>query len=79
MGNKRISLESAKDIAKKDCNIVDEKEFETLLNYLHDIRSLIHYEDTVQLNKLVVLDPQWLVDVFKKGNFGESHWNHGEI
>ena len=66
VGNKRISLESAKDIAKKDCNIVDEKEFETLLNHLHDIRSLIHYEDTVQLNKLVVLDPQWLVDVFKK-------------
>ena len=66
VGNKRISLESAKDTAKNDCNIVDEKEFETLMNYLHDIRSLIHYEDTVQLNKLVVLDPQWLVDVFKK-------------
>ena len=66
VGNKRISLESAKDIAKSDCNIVDEKEFETLLNYLHDIRSLIHYEDTMQLNKLVILDPQWLVDVFKK-------------
>ena len=66
VGNKRISLESAKDIAKKDCNIVDEKEFETLLNHLHDIRSLIHYEDSVQLNKLVVLDLPWLVDVFKK-------------
>ena len=66
VGNKRISLESARDIAENDCNIVDEKEFETLMNFLHDIRSLIHYEDTVQLNKLVVLDPQWLVDVFKK-------------
>ena len=66
VGNKRISLESARDIAKNDCNIVGEKEFETLMNFLHDIRSLIHYEDTVQLNKLVVLDPQWLVDVFKK-------------
>ena len=66
MGNNRVPLESAKDIAKNDCNIVDEKEFETLMNYLHDIRSLIHYDDTVQLNQLVVLDPQWLVDVFKK-------------
>ena len=66
VGNKRISLESARDIAKNDCNIVDEKEFETLMNYLHDIRSLIHYEDTARLNTLVVLDPQWLVDVFKK-------------
>ena len=66
VGNKRISLQSAKDIAKSDCNIVKQKEFETLMNYLHDIRSLIHYEDTEQLNTLVVLDPQWLVDVFKK-------------
>ena len=61
--NKCISLETAKDIAKNDCNIVGEKEFENLLNYLHEIRSLIYYKDTVQLNKLVVLDPQWLVDV----------------
>ena len=65
-GHKHISLKSAKDIAKDECNIVDEKEFETLMNYLHDIRSLIHFEDTIQLNKLVVLDPQWLGDVFKK-------------
>ena len=66
VGNKRISLETAKDIAKNDCNIGGQKEFETLMHYLDDIKSLIHYDDTVQLNQLVVLDPQWLVDVFKK-------------
>ena len=60
VGNKRISLETPKDFAKNDCNIVDSTEFETLLNCLHDIRSLIHYEDTVQLNKFLVLDPQRL-------------------
>ena len=66
MGNKRISLDSAKYIAKNDCNVVDKEEFKTLMNYLHGIRSLIYFEDTVELSKLVVLDPQWLVDVFKK-------------
>ena len=66
MGNKHISLETARNVAKKDFKIVKKVEFKTLMNYLHDVRSLIHYEDTVELNKLVVLDLQWLVDVFKK-------------
>ena len=25
----------------------------------------MNFDDTVELNKLVVLDPQWLIDVFK--------------
>ena len=65
-GNKCISLESAKRMATKVCNITDNNEFDTLMNYLHDLRSLVHFDDSVQLKKLVVLDPQWLVDVFKK-------------
>ena len=65
-GNKHISLEAARDIADNVCSINEEKEFQTLMNYLHDLRSLIHFDDTAMLNKLVVLDPQWLVDVFKK-------------
>ena len=36
------------------------------MNYLHDLRTLIHFDDTKELNKLVVLDSQWLVDIFKK-------------
>ena len=63
---KCISLELAKDIALNFCNIIDHKEFETLMNYLHDLRSLIHFDDNVHLSKVVILDPQWLVDVFKK-------------
>ena len=63
---KCISLESAKNIALNVCNIIDHNEFETLMNYLHDLRSLIHFDDNVHLSKVVILDPQWLVDVFKK-------------
>ena len=59
-----VSLETAKDIAES-CDIVDDVEFETVMNYLHDLRILIHFDDTPALNELVVLDIQWLIDVFK--------------
>ena len=65
-GEEWITLEKAKTIASEKCNIVDEKEFRTFLNFLHDKRILIHFADTPELDKLVILDPQWLVDVFKK-------------
>ena len=65
-GNKCISLKDASDIASNVCNINKVKEFKTLINYLHDLRSLIHFDDSPELNKLVVLDTQWLIDVFKK-------------
>ena len=61
-----IDLHEAKRIASEECNIVDDKEFRTALNFLHDKRILIHFSDTPALEKLVVLNPQWLVDVFKK-------------
>ena len=65
-GDRFISLETAKEIASRDCNIVDDSEFETLMNYLHDLRSLVHFDESPTLKKLVVLDPQWLIDLFKK-------------
>ena len=65
-GHKWISLETATNIASEKCNVVDSEEFKTLLNFLHDKRILIHFDDTRELNELVVLDPQWLIDVFKK-------------
>ena len=64
-GHKWIPLENAKQIASEVCNIVEDKQFQTLLNFLHDQRILIHFDDTPELNELVVLDPQWLIDVFK--------------
>ena len=65
-GHNWISLEMAKQIASEVCKIDDDQELLTLLNFLHDQRILIHYDDTPLLNNMVVLDPQWLVDVFKK-------------
>ena len=65
-GNKWVTFERAKQIASKVCNIVDDKQFETLLDFLHDQRVVIHFDDTPELSRFLVLDPQWLIDVFKK-------------
>ena len=64
-GHKCITIEHAKRIASEVCKIHDDQEFVAVLDFLHDKKILIHFGDTVELNKLVVLDPQWLVDVFK--------------
>ena len=64
-GDKYISLERAKDIASH-CDINEDLEIKTLVDYLHDLRILIHFDDSSELNEMVVLDPQWLIDVFKK-------------
>ena len=37
-----------------------------MLNFLHDQRVLIHFDDTKHSNRMVILDPQWLKDVFKE-------------
>ena len=65
-GTKWIGRDTAKTIASEACNIIDDQVFQTLLNFLHDKRILIHFSDTPELDKLIVLDPQWLVDVFKE-------------
>lgn len=65
-GREWITLEIAKEIASQVCKIDDDQEILTLLNFFHDQRILIHFDDTPELNKLVVLEPQWLIDVFKK-------------
>ena len=61
-----IFLEVAKDIASKDCKVNEENEFMTLMNYLHDLKCLIHFDHTDELKKIIILNPQWLIDVFKK-------------
>ncbi|XP_068722471.1 uncharacterized protein [Montipora capricornis] len=65
-GDKWIFLDSAKQIASEECNITDQIQFRTLLDFLHDQRILVHFSDSPKLDNLVVLDPQWLIDVFKK-------------
>ena len=63
-GKKWISLEETRLIASKLCHIEDDQGFATLLNFLHDQRILIHFDSSPLLNNMVILDPQWLVDLF---------------
>ena len=37
-----------------------------MLGFLHDQKVLIHFNETLELNNMVILDPQWLIDIFKK-------------
>ena len=77
-GHKWISFKTAASIASEKCNVVDRFEFKTLLNFLHDKRILIHFDDTPELNELVVLDPQWLIDMFKKVITVRPYGNKGK-
>ena len=62
--HKFISLSTAKKIASKIC-IINDNEVQTVLTFLHDLRVLIHFDDSPELSELVTLDIQWLIDVFK--------------
>ena len=64
-GEPFISLEEARMVAL-ECGIEDDEQFVTLLNFLHDQRILIHFDDTPELMNMVILDPQWLIDLFRK-------------
>ena len=63
--DKWITLEEAKWVAFEDCEIQEDDEFSTLLNFLHDQRIVIHFSGSPELERMVILDPQWLVDVLK--------------
>ena len=61
-----IPMERARQIASDQCGIDDDEQFRTLLNFLHDQRILIHFSETANLEKMVILSPQWLIDIFKE-------------
>ncbi|PFX19099.1 putative serine/threonine-protein kinase pats1 [Stylophora pistillata] len=63
-GHKFVSLEDARLLADEECNISDEKQFQKILNFLHDQRILIHFHETPELKRLVILDSEWLINVF---------------
>ena len=65
-GVKYISKLSFKEkIVEKDCKI-QVGEVEPILNFLHDRGTIIYHENANNPNGLVVLDPQWLVNVLCK-------------
>ena len=62
---KLMAIGEARQIATDKCGIEHDEQFRTMLDFLHDQKVLIHFNET-QLNNLVILDPQWLIDIFKK-------------
>lgn len=62
-GQRCISLDDARKIAR-ECQITDDKHTH-VLNFLHDQRTIIYFDDSEVLKNLVVLDIDWLIDVFK--------------
>ena len=65
-GFKWIYIDEARKIAEEVCGISCDDEFQALLNLFNDQRIVIHFNDSKELNRMVILDLQWLVDVFKK-------------
>ena len=59
-----ISLEEARQIAR-ECEINDDQHTH-VLNFLHDQRSVIHFDESEVMKNLVILDVDWLIKVFKK-------------
>ena len=65
-GRQRIFIEEARQIASDECGIDDDVKFRTVLNFLHDQKVLINFNELPELESMVILNPQWLVDVFKE-------------
>ena len=55
------TVEQLQTSARIDCLIDDDDEFQTMLNFYHDLGLIIKHRSTV-----VVLEAQWLIDLFKK-------------
>lgn len=65
-GWKWISMHEARQVALDVCHIVNDKEFDILMALLHDQRIILHFTDTPELHKMVIINLQWLIDVFRK-------------
>ena len=63
---KWIPINEARQIATDNCGIYDDEQFRTMLNFMHDQKILIHFNKTPELNNMVILDPQWLINIFKE-------------
>lgn len=65
-GWKWIPIGEAREVALKVCNIVNDEEFDILMAMLHDQRIILHFTDTPELHEMVIINLQWLIDVFRK-------------
>ena len=55
-----MDLDKLITVAKQKCHIDDEEELSTMLNFYHDLGVIVKHGCTV------VLDAQWLIDLFKQ-------------
>ena len=53
-------MEQLQDYAKKECFIEDADEFAAMISFYHGLGMIIKHRSTV------VLDAQWLIDLFKQ-------------
>ena len=63
---KLMAISEARQIATDKCGINDHQQFRTVFDFLHDQKVITHFTETKELNNLVILDPQWLIDILKK-------------
>ncbi|XP_072051468.1 uncharacterized protein [Amphiura filiformis] len=59
-----MTLEETRQLAAT-CDITDESQFTTMLGLYHDLGTIIWFGEDEILKNTVILDPQWLIDVFK--------------
>ena len=55
-----MQLEQLQTYAKEVCFIEDEEEFNTMLNFYHNLGKIVKHRNTV------VLKAQWLIDLFRQ-------------
>ncbi|XP_022787935.1 uncharacterized protein LOC111327889 isoform X1 [Stylophora pistillata] len=55
-----LTLEEIHTVAQEECYIEDNEQLDTMLNYFHDLGLIVRFTD------IVVLNTQWLVNLFKK-------------
>ena len=55
-----LSLDEVRNVAQQECFIEDDKQLDAMLNYYHDLGVIVRFNDTV------VIDTQWLINLFKK-------------
>lgn len=55
------------------CGIAQEN-LSLTTRFLHDVGSLIYFENSADLRDIVILDPQWLADVFASLITFNHHW-----
>lgn len=63
-GFKHITKTDFKAVANKICQFEVEEDSEELLHFLCDCGAVLYFNEADYSNSLVILDPQWLINVF---------------